>query len=46
VRATLNVPTGPLAGESDALATIVLVGDGDSDEYRVAAFHNTLVASS
>ena len=43
VKATLNAPTGPLAGESEAIATVVLVGDGD--DRRIAAFHNTLVAS-
>ena len=43
VRATLNAPSGPLAGESNALASVVLVGDGD--EHRIASFHNTLVAS-
>jgi hypothetical protein len=39
----MNAPTGPLAGENEALASVVLVGDGD--DYRIAAFHNTLVAS-
>ena len=39
VGGTLNAPTGPLA----ALASVVLVGDGD--EYRIAAPHNTVVAS-
>ena len=43
VDAVLNAPTGPLAGETKALASIVLVGNGD--EQRVAAFHNTVVAS-
>ena len=42
-RATLNVPSGPLAGETNALASVVLVGEGD--ERRIAAFHNTVVAS-
>jgi uncharacterized protein (TIGR02246 family) len=41
VRGMLNAPTGPLAGESQALATLVLVPEGE--EHRVAAFHNTLV---
>lgn len=40
-RATLTAPTGPLAGTSQALATVVIVGD---DDPRIAAFHNTLVA--
>ena len=43
VGGTLNAPTGPLAGETKSLASVVLVGDGD--EHRIAAFHNTVVAS-
>ena len=43
VRGHLSVPAGPLAGELDALASIVVVRDGD--EHRIAAFHNTLVAT-
>jgi hypothetical protein len=43
VRGTLNAPAGPLAGESEAIASVVLVRDGD--EHPIAAFHNTLVAS-
>jgi uncharacterized protein (TIGR02246 family) len=43
VGGTLNAPTGPLAGETKALASVVLVGGGD--EHRIAAFHNTVVAS-
>ncbi len=43
LRGTLNAPTGPLAGETNALATLVLVPDGE--EHRVTAFHNTLVAA-
>jgi uncharacterized protein (TIGR02246 family) len=39
----LDVPAGPMAGETNALASIVLIRDGD--EHRVAAFHNTVVAS-
>lgn len=42
VSAHLSVPAGPLAGELDALASIVVVHDGG--DHRVAAFHNTLVA--
>lgn len=42
VGGTLNVPAGPLAGETNALASLVLVRDGD--DHRVAAFHNTVVA--
>jgi uncharacterized protein (TIGR02246 family) len=40
-RATLTAPTGPLAGTSHALATVVIIGH---DDPRIAAFHNTLVA--
>ena len=43
VRGALNAPTGPLAGQTSALASVVLVGDGD--DHRIEAFHNTLVAS-
>ena len=42
IDATLNVPGGPLAGEINAIASIVLVGEGD--DRRIAAFHNTVVA--
>lgn len=44
LRATLQVPGGPLAGTHDALATVVLSRDGE--EHRIASFHNTLVAAS
>ena len=44
IDATLNVPDGPMAGEINALASIVLVADGD--EPRIAAFHNTVVADT
>jgi uncharacterized protein (TIGR02246 family) len=43
IGAVLNAPSGPLAGETSALASIVLVSDGD--DHRIAAFHNTVVAS-
>jgi uncharacterized protein (TIGR02246 family) len=43
ISAVLSVPSGPFAGETSALASIVLVGDGDN--HRIAAFHNTVVAS-
>ena len=43
VDAVLNAPSGPLAGETKALASLVLVGG--ADDHRVAAFHNTVVAS-
>ena len=43
VRGSLSVPSGPMAGETEALGSVVLVRDGD--EHRIAAYHNTLVAS-
>jgi len=43
VRGTLTAPGGPLAGEHEALATVVLVRvDGGC---QVAAFHNTLITA-
>ena len=42
VKATLKVPTGPMAGEMDALYSLVLVQKGN--DWQIAAFHNTLVA--
>lgn len=42
IRGKLRAPSGPLAGEHDALATLVLVEEGDG--WRIAVFHNTLVA--
>jgi hypothetical protein len=41
VQGTLTAPTGPLAGEHNALATLVLVQD--QNDWHIAAFHNTLV---
>src|SRR4029453_13640251 len=41
VKNKLNAPTGPLAGEHGSLFTLVLVRQ--QDEWRIAAFHNTLV---
>ncbi len=43
VRGNLSAPTGPLAGDSEALASLVVVREGD--EHRIAAFHNTLFGS-
>jgi uncharacterized protein (TIGR02246 family) len=43
LRSTLVAPTGPLAGENHSTATLVLVRDGDSDDWPIAVFHNTLV---
>jgi uncharacterized protein (TIGR02246 family) len=40
---TLNAPSGPLAGEHEARFSVVLSRAGD-DDWRIAAFHNTLVA--
>ena len=42
VKSTLKAPTGPLAGEHNSLFTIVLAQD--QNDWRIAAFHNTLVA--
>jgi len=44
VKATLKAPTGPLAGEHNALFTIVLVQD--QNDWWISAFHNTLVTTS
>jgi uncharacterized protein (TIGR02246 family) len=41
VKSKLNAPAGPLAGEHASLFTLVLVRQ--QDEWRIAAFHNTLV---
>jgi len=41
VKSTLKVPTGPLAGEHQALFSLVLVRD--QDDWPIVAFHNTLV---
>jgi uncharacterized protein (TIGR02246 family) len=41
VKTTLKAPTGPLAGEHNSLFTVVLVQR--QDDWRIAAFHNTLV---
>ncbi len=40
--ATLEAPTGPLQGVSDARITVVLTEDGG--RWAITAFHNTLVA--
>lgn len=40
IEADLLVPTGPLAGKTNALPSLVLVREGGT--WRVAAFHNTL----
>lgn len=39
---TLRVPSGPLAGEHGSAQSLVLVRDGD--EWKVAGFHNTIIA--
>jgi uncharacterized protein (TIGR02246 family) len=41
VKSTLKVPTGPLAGEHQALFSFVLVRD--ENNWPIVAFHNTLV---
>ena len=40
--AVLKAPSGPLAGEHNAVQTLVLVRGGDG--WEIAGFHNTLVA--
>jgi len=39
----LRGPSGPLAGEHSAVQSLVLVRGGDG--WKIAGFHNTLVAS-
>jgi uncharacterized protein (TIGR02246 family) len=41
---TLDAPGGPLQGIHDARFTMVIAEQGD--DWRVASFHNTLVAES
>jgi uncharacterized protein (TIGR02246 family) len=41
---TLNAPSGPMAGETRAISTLVLVRQ--ETDWQVASFHNTLVAPS
>lgn len=41
---TLDAPGGPLKGIHDARFTMVIAEQGD--DWRVASFHNTLVAES
>jgi uncharacterized protein (TIGR02246 family) len=43
IRATLNVPGGPMAGEHATIITAVLVKRDDG--YEITAFHNTQIAS-
>jgi uncharacterized protein (TIGR02246 family) len=42
VRSKLKAPTGPLAGEHSSFFTLVVVQD--RNDWRIAAFHNTLAA--
>ena len=37
----LDAPTGPLAGKSRAVQSLVLVREGDA--WKIASFHNTLM---
>jgi uncharacterized protein (TIGR02246 family) len=41
-RCTINVPSGPLAGEHASTITIVLLKQ--NDQFEIAAFHNTLIS--
>src|SRR5687768_11283512 len=43
-RSNLQAPAGPLAGQHSAIATLVLTREGES--WRIAAFHNTQVATT
>jgi uncharacterized protein (TIGR02246 family) len=40
-RATINAPSGPLAGEHASTITVVLLRQ--ADDYEITAFHNTLI---
>jgi len=42
VKSTLRAPTDPLAGQHSSLFTLVLIQD--RGDWRITAFHNTLVA--
>jgi uncharacterized protein (TIGR02246 family) len=42
-RATLNAPTGPMAGEHRSHFSVILVR-ADEGDWQVALFHNTLMA--
>ena len=41
-KAALDAPTGPLAGKSASTITMVIIKSGD--DWKIKAFHNTLVA--
>jgi uncharacterized protein (TIGR02246 family) len=41
--AELRAPSGPMAGEHSSVLSLVLVGGGEG--WKIASFHNTLVAS-
>ena len=41
VKGALNVSTGALAGEHNAIATLVLVKN--QNDWRIAAFHNMVI---
>jgi len=41
IKTTVSAPTGPLAGENSAVATLVIVNTENG--WRIAAFHNTAV---
>ena len=43
VDARLSVPGGPLAGDHQALASMLLIENGDG--HAIASFHNTLVTA-
>jgi len=41
-KSVLKIPTGPMAGEQLNRQTVVIIRDGGT--WRIAAYHNTLVA--
>ncbi len=43
-RSSLQAPTGPLMGHHNFMMTLVLAREGET--WRIAAFHNTLVAAA
>ena len=43
-RSSLQAPTGPLMGRHNSTMTLVLAREGEI--WRIAAFHNTLVAAA
>jgi uncharacterized protein (TIGR02246 family) len=42
IKSTLKAPSGPLAGEHNSLASVILVQNAGG--WKIASFHNTLMA--